>query len=41
MQNLPYTDKKKKFLKNENKQLREQLKNMSSNVNLLIEKMNQ
>lgn len=33
--------KKKKFLKSENKQLRDQLKKMSENVNLLIEKMNQ
>lgn len=33
--------KKKKFLKAENKQLREQLKKMSENVNLLIDKMNQ
>ena len=33
--------KKKKFLKAENKQLRDQLKKMSENVNLLIDKMNQ
>lgn len=33
--------KKKKFLKSENKQLRDQLKKMSENVNLLIDKMNQ
>ena len=33
--------KKKKFLKSENKQLREQLKKMSENVNMLIDKMNQ
>lgn len=33
--------KKKNYLKNENKVLRDQLKTMSDNVNLLIEKMNQ
>ena len=33
--------KKKKFLKAENKQLRDELKKMSENVNLLIDKMNQ
>jgi len=33
-------DKKKKFLKAENKLLRENLKRMSDNVNVLIEKMN-
>lgn len=33
--------KKKKYLKAENKQLRDQLKKMSENVNLLIDKMNQ
>jgi len=33
-------DRKKKFLKNENKQLRDQLATMSDNVNLLIEQMN-
>lgn len=32
--------KKKKFLKAENKQLRDQLKKMSENVNMLIDKMN-
>jgi hypothetical protein len=32
--------KKKKYLKAENKQLRDQLKKMSENVNLLIDKMN-
>ena len=32
--------KKKQFLKSENKQLRDELKKMSENVNLLIEKMN-
>lgn len=32
--------KRKKYLKAENKQLREQLKKMSENVNLLIDKMN-
>ena len=34
-------DKKKKYLKAENKLLRENLKRMSENVNILIEKMNQ
>lgn len=34
-------EKKKKFLKAENKLLRENLKRMSDNVNVLIEKMNQ
>lgn len=33
-------DKKKKYLKAENKLLRENLKRMSDNVNILIEKMN-
>ena len=33
-------DKKKKFLRAENKLLRENLKRMSDNVNVLIEKMN-
>jgi uncharacterized coiled-coil DUF342 family protein len=33
--------KKKKYLKAENKQLRDQLKKMSENVNILIDKMNQ
>lgn len=33
--------KKKTYLKNENKQLRDQLKGMSDNVNALITKMNQ
>ena len=37
---LTDADKKKKYLKGENKLLREQLKAMSENVNLLIEKMN-
>ena len=32
--------KRKKYLKAENKSLREQLKRMSENVNTLIEKMN-
>lgn len=32
--------KKKKFLKSENKQLRDQLKKMSENVNVLIDKIN-
>lgn len=34
-------EKKKKYLKAENKLLRENLKRMSDNVNILIEKMNQ
>ena len=34
-------EKKKRFLKAENKLLRENLKRMSDNVNVLIEKMNQ
>ena len=38
---LTDADKKKKYLKNENKQLRDQLRAMSDNVNILIEKMNQ
>lgn len=38
---MPDDDKKKKFLKAENKLLRENLKRMSDNVNVLIEKMNQ
>ena len=38
---LTDNDKKKKYLKNENKQLRDQLKGMSDNVNALITKMNQ
>ena len=38
---LTDTDRKKKYLKGENRLLREQLKNMSENVNLLIEKMNE
>ncbi len=33
--------KRKKYLKAENKLLREQLKRMSENVNMLIDKMNQ
>ena len=37
---LTDADKKKKYLKNENKQLRDQLRGMSDNVNILIEKMN-
>ena len=41
VESLTDNDKKKKFLKSENKQLRDQLKSMSDNVNLLIEKMNQ
>ena len=39
--NVPQDEKKKKFLKAENKLLRENLKRMSDNVNVLIEKMNQ
>ena len=38
---LTDNEKKKRYLKNENKQLRDQLKLMSDNVNMLIEKMNQ
>ena len=38
---VPQDEKKKKFLKAENKLLRENLKRMSDNVNVLIEKMNQ
>ena len=41
LENLPDEEKKKKFLKAENKLLRENLKRMSDNVNVLIEKMNQ
>ena len=41
LESLPDEDKKKKFLKAENKLLRENLKRMSDNVNVLIEKMNQ
>ena len=40
LESLPDEDKKKKFLKAENKLLRENLKRMSDNVNILIEKMN-
>ncbi len=38
--NAEQNDKKKKYLKAENKLLRENLKRMSDNVNILIEKMN-
>ena len=41
LESLPDEEKKKKFLKAENKLLRENLKRMSDNVNVLIEKMNQ
>ena len=41
LQQLPDNEKKKKFLKAENKLLRENLKRMSDNVNVLIDKMNQ
>ena len=41
LESLPDDEKKKKFLKAENKLLRENLKRMSDNVNVLIEKMNQ
>lgn len=41
LHNLPDRQKKNKFLKAENKLLRENLKRMSDNVNVLIEKMNQ
>jgi len=40
LESLPDEEKKKKFLKAENKLLRENLKRMSDNVNVLIEKMN-
>jgi cysteinyl-tRNA synthetase len=40
IESLTDNEKKKRYLKNENKQLRDQLKAMSDNVNLLIEKMN-
>ena len=40
LESLPDDEKKKKFLKAENKLLRENLKRMSDNVNVLIEKMN-
>ena len=41
METLPTDDKKNKYLKAENKLLRENLKRMSDNVNVLIDKMNQ
>ena len=41
IETLTDNQKKKKFLKAENKQLRDQLKKMSENVNMLIDKMNQ
>jgi hypothetical protein len=41
IETLGENTKKKKYLKAENKQLRDQLKKMSENVNLLIDKMNQ
>ena len=41
LDSLPDDEKKKKYLKAENKLLRENLKRMSDNVNVLIEKMNQ
>ena len=41
LDSLPDDEKRKKFLKAENKQLRDNLKRMSENVNVLIEKMNQ
>jgi hypothetical protein len=40
LDSLTDNDKKKKFLRAENKLLRENLKRMSDNVNVLIEKMN-
>jgi hypothetical protein len=40
LESLTDGDKKKKFLRAENKLLRENLKRMSDNVNVLIEKMN-
>ena len=41
LETITDNDKKKKFLKAENKLLRENLKRMSDNVNVLIEKMSQ
>jgi hypothetical protein len=41
VESLSDADKKKKYLKGENRLLRDQLKLMSENVNLLIEKMNE
>ena len=41
LESLPDNEKKKKFLKAENKLLRENLKRMSDNVNVLIDKMSQ
>ena len=41
IETLGDNSRKKKYLKAENKQLRDQLKKMSENVNLLIDKMNQ
>lgn len=41
LDSLPDDEKRKKFLKAENKQLRDNLKRMSENVNVLIDKMNQ
>lgn len=41
VESLTDNQKKKTYLKTENKILRDQLKSMSDNVNLLIEKMNQ
>jgi hypothetical protein len=41
LETIPDNQKKKKYLKAENKQLRDQLKKMSENVNQLIDKMNQ
>lgn len=37
---LPQNEQRKKYLKAENKLLRESLKKMSENVNILIDKMN-
>jgi cell shape-determining protein MreC len=37
---LPQNDQRKKYLKAENKLLRESLKKMSENVNILLDKMN-
>ena len=41
VETLTDNEKKKQYLKSENKQLRDQLKSMSDNVNKLIDKMNQ
>ena len=40
IESMTDNDAKKRYLKNENRQLRDQLKTMGDNVNQLIEKMN-